>query len=200
MTPDRIDTYVADLARSLRERGAYSRELVDEVHDHLLDGVAAAQRRGLPTDAAEDEAVASLGTPELVARHAAADVPRVRRGVLLAVCVCTMSAVAFLSLSLLILRPPRASVGAWSAEAVLVLVLSALTFVSAKTGAVSPWTRGLLLVGGLGLAALGGVTCYAAVTRDVEGYAVVLGTLFSVQAVLTLVHLHHRTRRFAGLA
>jgi hypothetical protein len=200
MTPDRIAAYLDDLARALRARGAYTRDFVDEVRDHLLDSVEAAQRRGLSSDAAEDEAVANMGTTELVARHAAANVPRVRRGMLLIVCICTMCSVAYLSLSLLILRPPHASYRTWSAEAAFVLVLTALTFVSAKTGGLSTWTRSLLFVGSLGLAVVGGMTCYAAVTRDFEGYAVVLGTLFSLQAVLTLIHLQRRTRRLSGLA
>jgi hypothetical protein len=200
MTSDRIATYLEDLARALRARGASSRDLVDEVRDHLLDSVEAARRRGLSSDAAENEAVANMGTTQLVARHAAANVSRLGRGALLVVCVGTMCSVAYLSLSLQVLRPPRASLGAWSAEAVPVIMLTALTFVSAKTGGVSAWTRALLLVGSVGLAIVGGMTCYAAVRRDFEGYAVVLGTLFSLQAVLTFVHLHKRTRGFAGVA
>jgi hypothetical protein len=200
MRPDRTAAYLDLLAHALRARGAYSRDFVDEVRDHLLDSVEAAQRRGLSSDAAEDEAVANIGTAELVARHAAANVPRVWRGALLTVCVCTVGAVAYLSASLLFLWPPGARVGAWSAEAVLVLMLTALTFVFAKTGDVPAWTRALLLVGGLWLALVGGMTCYAAVSREFEGYAVVLGTLFGLQSILTLFHLRRRTRRHAGLA
>lgn len=200
MTHDRIAAYLDELARALRGRGAYSRDLVDEVRDHLLDSVDAAQRRGLSSDAAEREAVAKIGSAEFVARHAAANVAGFRRGMLLSVCVCTMCSVAYLSLSLLILRPPRASYRAWSAEAASVLVLTTLTFVWAKTGGLWPWTRPLLGFGSLVLAVVGGMTCYEAVTRDFEGYAVVLGTLFSLQAVLTLIHLQRRTRRSSGLA
>ncbi len=111
-----------------------------------------------------------------------------------------MCSVAYLSLSLLILRPPRASYRAWSAEAAFVLVLTALTFAWAKTGGLSPWARPVLVVGNLALAVLGSMTCYAAVRRDFEGYAVVVGTLFSLQAVLTLIYLQRRTRRSSGLA
>ncbi len=200
MTHDRITAYLDDLARALRARGAYSRDLVDEVRDHLLDSVEAAQRRGLSSHAAEDEAVANVGSAEFVARHAAANVPRLSRGMLLSACICTMCSVAYLSLSLLILRPPRASYSAWSIEAAFVLVLTTVTFVWARTGGLMPWTRPVLAVGSLGLAVLGGMTCYGAVTRDFEGYGVVLGTLFSLQAVLTLIHVQRRTRRPAGLA
>ncbi len=200
MTPDRIAAYLVDLARALRARGAYSRDFVDEVRDHLHDSLEAARRRGLSSEAAEDEAIANVGTPELVARHAAVDVPRFRRGMLLSVCICTTCSVAYLSLSLVFLRPPRASYRAWSAEAAFVLILTMLTFVSAKTGGLSAWTRPLLFIGSLGLAVVGGMTCYSAMTRDFEGYAIVLGTLFGLQAVLTLIYLQRRTCRLSGLA
>jgi hypothetical protein len=184
-----------DLARELRARGAYTRDLVDEVRDHLFDSVEAGKGRGLSSDAAEDEALTNIGTPEAVAQHAAANVPRFRRGMLLSLCLCTMCSVAYLSTSLLILRPPRAS-HAWSAEAIFVLVITALTFAWVKAGGLSPWIRWLLMFGTLALGALGGVSIYATVTGDFEGYRVVLGTLLAIQALLTLLHLKRRTRGF----
>jgi hypothetical protein len=190
MTTNRIARYLDELTRALRARGAYSRHLVQEVHDHLVDSVEAGQRRGLSADAAQDQAIANTGTPEFVARHAAADVPRLRRGTLLGVCAGTMGSIAYLSLSLLVLRPPRANYRAWSAEAGFVLVLTAVTFAWAKAGDLSsPWTRPLLLLGSLALATIGARTFYANVTGHFEGYGVVLGALFTVQALVTLVHL-----------
>lgn len=198
MSTDPIARYLDDLRRALRARGAYSRDLVDEVRDHLLDGVEAAQRRGAAAAAARDEAIRSVGAPELVARHAAADVPRLRRQVLLSVCAATMGAVAFLSFSLLLLRPPRASYRVWSAEASLVLVLTVVTFEWAKAGELSSrWTRPLLLLGSLLLAVVGGRTLQATLTDHFEGYAAVLGMLFTLQAVLTLVHLRPRRSFFS---
>jgi hypothetical protein len=167
------------------------------VRDHLSDSVEAAKRRGLSSDAAEDEALIKIGTPEAVAQHAAANVPRVRRGMLLTLCLCTMCSVAYLSLSLLILRPPRAS-HAWPAEAVFVLVVTGLAFAWAKAGGLSPWIRPVLVFGTLTLGALGGVSIYAGVIGDFEGYGVALGMLFTIQALLTLVHLKPRTRDFLG--
>jgi hypothetical protein len=197
MTTDRIASYLDELTRALRARGAYSRQLVREVHDHLLDSVEAGQRRGLTVDAARVEAIANAGTPELVARHAATDVLRLLRGMLLSVCAGTMGSIAYLSLSLLLLRPPRANYRAWSAEASCVFVLTAVTFAWAKAGDLSsPWTRPLLLLGSLALAILGAKTFYANVTGHFEGYGVVLGTLFTLQALLTLVHLRPGLRGF----
>jgi hypothetical protein len=186
-----------DLARALRARGAYTRDLVDEVRDHLFDSVEAAERRGLSSDAAEAEALTRIGTPEVVAELAAANVSRFRRGMLLTLCLCTTCAVAYLSLALLILRPPRAS-HAWPAEAVFVLVVTALTFAWTKAGGLSPWIRPVLVFGTLTLGALGGVSVYAAATGDFEGYSVVLGMLFTIQALLTLIHLKPRAPGFLG--
>jgi hypothetical protein len=197
MRSGRIARYTDQLARALRVRGAYSRDLVDEVRDHLVDSVEAGKRRGLSAEAAEDEALDTIGTPERVAQHAAANVPRFRRGMLLILCVCTMFSIGYLSLSLLILRPPRAS-HAWPIEAVFVLVTTALTFAWAKAGGLSPWIRPVLAVAALALAALGGVSIYAAVTGDFEGYSVLLGTQFIMQAVLTLLYLAPRARGFLG--
>jgi hypothetical protein len=200
MTHDRITGYIDELSLALRARGAYSRDLVDEVRDHLLDSIEAARLRGLSSSAAEDEAVANIGSAEVVARFAGASVPRLCRALLLSVCLCTMCSVAYLTLSLLILRPPRASYLAWLTEAVSVVVLTAVTFQSAKTGGPSPWTHPILLyVGSFALAAVGGMTCYSALTDGFEGYGVTLGTVFGLQAVLTFSYLRRRTRRLARL-
>jgi hypothetical protein len=197
MTTDRIASYLDELTRALRARGAYSRQLLREVHDHVVDGMEAGQRRGLTADAAQDEAIANMGPPELVARHAAADVPRLRRGMLLSVCVGTMGSIAYLSLSLLLLRPPRANYRAWSAEAGVVFMLTAVTFAWAKAGDLSsPWTRPLLLLFSLALLTIGARTVYASAAGHVEGYGVILGTLFTLQALLTFVHLRPGRRAF----
>jgi len=197
MSPDRIARYLGDLTRALRARGAYAGDLVDEVRDHLLDSVEAAKRRGLSSDAAEDDALARIGAPDAVAQHAAANGPRFRRAMLLTLCLCTLCSVAYLSLSLLILRPPRAG-HAWPAEAVFVLAVTALTFAWARAGGLSPWMRPILLFGALALAALGGVSIFVAVTGDFEGYGVVLGTLLTAQALLALLHLKPRAGGFLG--
>lgn len=201
MSTDPIARYLDELTRALRARGAYSRHLVQEVRDHLVDSVEAEQRRGLAADAAREKAIANAGTPEFVAQHAAADVPRLRCRMLLSVCAGTMGSIAYLSLSLLLLRPPGANYRAWSAEASFVFVLTAVTFAWAKAGDLSsPWTRPLLLLGSLTLASIGAGTFYANVTGHFEGYGVVLGTLFTLQALLTLVHLRPGLPSFSSHA
>jgi serine/threonine protein kinase len=52
------------------------------------------------------------------------------------------------------------------------------------------------LLGSLALAAIGARTFYANVTGHFEGYGVVLGTLFTLQALLTLLHLRPGPRAF----
>jgi hypothetical protein len=195
MTPDRIATYLNELARALRAQGAYSQGLVDELRDHLLDGVESGKRRGLDTEAAQQEAIANTGTPALVARHAADNVSHFSRFALLTVCGATMGAVACVSLSLVILRPPRANYRAWLVEAMLVLLLAGVTFAWARTGeSAVGWSRRLLVLGSLALAALGAGTVYREMTREFEGYGLILGALFTAQAILTFVHLHRRPR------
>lgn len=194
---DPIARYLDELTRALRARGAYSRRLIHELRDHLVDSVEAGQRRGLTAAAAQDKAIADAGTPELVARNAAADGPRLRRGMLLSVCTGTMVSIAYLSLLLLLLRPPRANYWPWSAEAGCVFVLTAITFAWAKAGDLSsPWTRPFLLLGSLALATFGARTCSAHVMNHFEGYDVVLGLLFMLQALLTLAHVRPWPRAF----
>ena len=190
MTTDPITRYLEELTRALRVRGAYSRRLLQEVHDHIVDSVEAGQLRGLTADAARDEAIANTGTPEFLARHAAAAIPRRRRAMLLSVCGGTMGSIAYLSLSLLLLRPPRASYRAWFGEACFVFVLTAVTFAWAKAGDLSSsWAHSLVLLGSLALVSIGAWTLYANVTGDFEGSGVVLGTLFMLQGLLTLVYM-----------
>jgi hypothetical protein len=197
MTTDRIPGYLQELTRALRARGAYSRHLVRELSDHLVDSVEAGQRRGLSASAAQDEAIAHAGTPECVARAAAADVPRLRRGMVLSVCAATMCSIVYLSFSLLLLRPPRANYRTWSAEAGFALAVTVVTFAWAKAGDLSsPWTRPLLLLGTFALTTLGATRLYASATGDFEGYGMVLGVLFMLQAFLTFIHLRVGPRDF----
>jgi hypothetical protein len=113
---------------------------------------------------------------------------------LLGICASTMAAVGYLSLSLLILRPPRANYAAWSTQAAAVVVLTAVTFVWARSGGLAPWMRPVLIAGSLGLAAAGGAACYGALTGHFDGFRIVLGALLGMQAVLTLTHLRRQPR------
>jgi hypothetical protein len=57
MSHERLSGFMDDPARALRARGACTRDLVDEVRDHLTDRVEAGTRRGPSAVAAEDEAL-----------------------------------------------------------------------------------------------------------------------------------------------
>ena len=190
MTDPRIARYLDELASALRTRGVYSRCLLHEVRDHLLDSGEAARGRGLAGDAACAAAIAAAGTPESIARRAAADATHVRRGMLLSVCVGTMLSIACLSLLLLALRPPRANYRQWWIEAGSVFLLTAVTFAWAKAGDLTwRWTDPVLLLSNLVLASIGAMGLYGIATEHFEGYALILGILFVTQGVLTLVHL-----------
>jgi hypothetical protein len=195
MRHERIAGYLDDLARALRARGAYNTRLVAEVRDHLLDALDAAQRRGLTDDAAEGEALAMVGAADLVAQHAAAEVPRFRRAVLMTVCVCTIASIAYLTLSLLILRPPRANYWAWSMEAPLVLSVTAMTYIWVKAGdLVWRWTRPILAFASVALGTIGASAFHVERPSDFDGYGEVLGTLLLLQAVLTISYGQRRNR------
>lgn len=119
----------------------------------------------------------------------------------LSVCAATMCSIAYLSFSLLLLRPARANYRTWSAEAGFVLALTVVTFAWAKAGDLSsPWTRPLLLLGNCALTPLGATRLYRSVTGEFEGYGMVLGVLFMVQAFLTFMQLRVGPRDFLAHA
>jgi len=63
----RLEAYLSRLEYELRKHGLVDTRIVDEVREHLLDGVDAGLRRGLSADAAEREAFGRFGAPETVA-------------------------------------------------------------------------------------------------------------------------------------
>jgi hypothetical protein len=109
------------------------------------------------------------------------------RTILAVICSFTVLATGFLSLSLVLLRPPRANYQEWFLMAALFIAQSLFTLV-AITGALSGrWTRWLLLIGGVAIIWVG--TSWARGTmsgRHFEGSALVLGSVLVVQGVLTL--------------
>ena len=112
----------------------------------------------------------------------------VMRATLTAICVLTLLAVAYLSASLLILRPPRANLGVWFTLAAFLVAQGALTLAALGTriGADGA-ARTAVLAGG---AVLGVVGVW--MVRDTlsslhfEGYALVLGALLVAQGALTI--------------
>jgi hypothetical protein len=105
---------------------------------------------------------------------------------LAAICAFTLLATAYLTASLLILRPPRANYQQWTLVAAVVLVQGALTLLALRTG--SPkGLRYAAAAGGAAIAALGASSVYSTVSGPhFEGYALVLGSALIVQGLLAL--------------
>jgi hypothetical protein len=103
-----------------------------------------------------------------------------------ALCALTILAVAYLSVSVIALRPPRANYPAWGAFAALVTVQSVATLLAM----VAPvaWLRAGTIAGGAVLAAAGVWMVRGTLTSaHFEGYALVLGAMLVAQGIVTIV-------------
>jgi hypothetical protein len=104
---------------------------------------------------------------------------------LAALCGLTLLAVGYLSLSLIVLRPPRANYPEWFALAAVITIQSVATFIATTTP--HAWLQVGAAIGGALLAAIG-----VWMVRDTlasphfEGYALVLGAMLVMQGILTL--------------
>lgn len=109
------------------------------------------------------------------------------KALLAAVCVFTLLATIYLSLSLAILRPPRVNYVIWSVMATLFAVQSGLTLFSVAGPAGASRMRWLLVAGALALIGIGGWWALSTLSAShFEGYALVLGSAVAVQGLLTL--------------
>ena len=111
---------------------------------------------------------------------------------LAAICAFTLLATAFLTASLLILRPPRANYQQWAFVATVIVAQGVLTF-SALFASKHPrhfGDRGLryvALAAGLAMAWIGASWVYNTMSgAHFEGYALVLGCAMVLQGALTL--------------
>ena len=108
------------------------------------------------------------------------------RATLAAICGFSLLATAYLSASLLILRPPRANYERWAVIALVIVAQGVLTLIALANG--SP--RGLryaTAAGGVALAAMGAWWVAGTISAaHFEGYALVLGSAMAVQGLLTL--------------
>lgn len=108
------------------------------------------------------------------------------RATLTAICGLSLLATAYLSASLLILRPPRANYVQWAVIALVIIAQGVLTLIALTTG--SPQgLRYTTAAGGVVFAAMG--AWWVAGTMSAahfEGYALVLGSAMAVQGLLTL--------------
>jgi uncharacterized membrane protein YidH (DUF202 family) len=115
------------------------------------------------------------------------------KAALAAVCALTLLAVAYLSLSLILLRPPRANYHVWFILATVITVQSVATFVATANSAA--WLRLAVTAAGTALAAIG-----IWMVRDTlasihfEGYALLLGSILIMQAALTIAVFARRAR------
>lgn len=110
--------------------------------------------------------------------------------ILAVLCSFTLFAVAYLSVSVIVLHPPRANYQAWFFMAGLFTAQSALTLAAIAGKARRGWLRGALLVGSVALVAAGAWWVRGTLSAShFEGYAVVLGSLVAVQGALTLLRL-----------
>jgi hypothetical protein len=104
---------------------------------------------------------------------------------LAAMCVLTLLAIGSLSLSLFILRPPRANYSTWFTLATIVAVQSVGTFIAMANP--RTWLRTVVAGGGAALAAVGVWMVRDTLTSPhFEGYALVLGAMLVMQGILTL--------------
>ena len=119
------------------------------------------------------------------------------RTALAAICVLTLLATAYLSASLIILRPPRANLGVWFTLASFLVAQGALTLAAlgprlGADGAV----RMAVLAGGGVMSVVGVWMVRDTLNRShFEGYALVLGTLLVAQGALTVGAFTRRLRR-----
>jgi hypothetical protein len=121
--------------------------------------------------------------------------------VLVAVCSFTVAATAYLSLSLAILRPPRANYPEWVMMAALFVAQSVFTLVAAAGVVSGGWIRWLVLAGGVAIIWVGASWAHDTLTSEhFEGYALVLGSMLVVQGALTIaVFLRLQDFRIAGM-
>src|SRR5690242_4807637 len=107
------------------------------------------------------------------------------KNILAAICVFTVLATGYISVSLLVLQPPRANYSQWFLSAALFVAQSGLTLIAlfAAGGKLLPYA---VMLGGAAIAWSG----ISALTRingpHFEGFALVLGAGLVLQGLLTL--------------
>ena len=104
---------------------------------------------------------------------------------LAAICVLVMLAVAYLTLSVVVLRPPRVNDPGWLGFASIVVALAAFTL-AALSRLVR--VRGPVIAEGAVVVLLGGWMIQRTLaSAHFEGYALLLGAMLAVQGTLTIV-------------
>jgi hypothetical protein len=106
------------------------------------------------------------------------------RTALALLCGCTLLATVYLSVSLAVLRPPRANYQQWAVIAATIVAVGVLTLAALVVDR-SARLAAAVTAGGIVLAVIGVVSVYRTVSGDhFEGYALVLGSALVVQGAL----------------
>lgn len=106
---------------------------------------------------------------------------------LAAICTLVLLATVYLTLSVVLLQPPRANYPVWFTLATILVVQSVLTLVATSHPRPPAWLRLLVAAGGAALAAIGAWMVRSTLTSPhFEGYALVLASMLAVQGALTL--------------
>jgi len=109
------------------------------------------------------------------------------KNALTAMCVLLMLATAYLSLSLIILNPPRANFPVWFTLAAIFTVQSVVTLVAITIPQPPAWLR---MVAAAGACLLVGIAVWRVRatlnSSHFEGYNLLLGAMLVVQGALTL--------------
>ena len=112
------------------------------------------------------------------------------KAALTAMCVLLLLATGYLSLSLIILNPPRANFPLWFTLATIFIVQSVLTLIAMRIPHPPSWLRILVAAGGCVLVAIAVWRVRATLNSShFEGYNLLLGAMLVVQGVLTLAAL-----------
>ncbi len=188
----RIDRYLRRLRQELAKRGVFEARIVDETRDHLADAVEEGLRQGQSVDEAERDALARFGAPELVAAAVPRQGGRPLHHLVVGLSGLTIAAIAWLTLSLVILAPPRANYSQWFVVAALLFVHCALTL--AAVAAHWGWARKPVIVSALLMLAMSAWWGYQTMAQaHFEGFRLVLTSLVAVQGALTLVSIRIRS-------
>jgi hypothetical protein len=118
------------------------------------------------------------------------------RKTLTAICVLMLLAVAYLSASLLILRPPRANYATWFALATFLAAQGAFTLAALGTNIAADGAVRATLVASGGIAGVIGAWMVRGTLTSAhfEGYALVLGAMLVAHGVLTIIVFARRLR------
>ena len=114
-------------------------------------------------------------------------------------CSFTLLATGSLTLSLIVLQPPRANYQTWFLIAPLFIAQGVLTLAVVFGALSGAWARWLALAGSLAVMWMGASWAHATVTGPhFEGYALVLGSVLVAQGALTMAWLSRGTMRAAS--